>query len=89
MCGLNCFSKILSHNEGVLHCHPSSPCPDVSVLPSKPALTVDDLMVLSYMRAFPKGTNPRASKFRAQHLLDVIAGFTAPAARDCLLSQPV
>ena len=56
------------------------------MLPSKPALTVDDSMVLSCLRAFPKGTSPGASKLCAQHLLDVIAGSTAPAARDCLLS---
>ena len=43
-------------------------------------------IVLSCLRAFPKGTSPGASKLRAQHLLDVIAGSTAPAARDCLLS---
>ena len=77
---------ILHNYEDLLHRHPSSPCPDVSVLPSKPALTVDDSMVLSCLRAFPKGTKPGASKLRAQHLLDVIAGSTAPAARDCLLS---
>ena len=72
--------------EDLLHRHSSSPCPDVSVLPSKPALTVDDSMVLSCLRAFPKGTSPGTSKLRAQHLLDVIVGSTAPAARDCLLS---
>ena len=70
--------------DDLLHRHPSSSCPDVSVLPSKPALTVDDSV--SCLQAFPKGASPGASKLRAQHLLDVIAGSTAPAAHDCLLS---
>jgi len=55
-------------------------------MPSKPALTVDNSMVLSCLRAFPKGTSPGASKLCAQHMLDAIAGSTAPVARDCLLS---
>jgi len=66
--------------------HPSSPCPDIGVKSTVPALTVDESMVLSCLRAFPKGTSPGASKLRAQHLLDAIAGSTAPATRDCLLS---
>jgi len=72
--------------EDLLDRHPSSQCPDVGVVPPKPALTVDDSMVLSCLRAFPKGTSPGASRLRAQHLLDVISGSTAPAARDCLYS---
>ena len=41
---------------------------------------------MACLLAFPKGTSPGASKLRAQHLLDAIAGSTAPAARECLLS---
>ena len=72
--------------KDLLACHPSSPCPDNDVKSTVPALTVDDSMVLTCLRAFPKGTSPGASKLRAQHLLDVITGTTAPASRDCLLS---
>jgi len=72
--------------QDLLARHPSSPCPDIGVKSTVPALTVDESMVLSCLRAFPKGTSPGASKLRAQHLLDAIAGSTAPAARDCLLS---
>jgi len=66
--------------------HPSSPCPDSGAKSTVPALTVDESMVLTCLRAFPKGTSPGASKLRAQHLLDAITGTTAPASRDCLLS---
>ena len=72
--------------QDLLKRHPSSPCPDIDDASSKPSLTVDEPMVLSCLQAFPKGTSPGASKLRAQHLLDAIAGSTAPAARDCLVS---
>jgi len=72
--------------DDLLRRHPSSPCPDEVVMPSKPALTVENSMVLSCLQAFPKYASPRASKLCAQHLLDAIAGSTAPATRDCLLS---
>ena len=61
--------------QELLNLHPSSLCPDVSEVSSKP-LTVDDSMVLKCLQAFPKGTSPRASKLRAQHLLDAITGTT-------------
>ena len=41
---------------------------------------------MACLLAFPKGTSSGASKLRAQHLLDAIAGSTTPAARECLLS---
>ena len=83
--GVAGFDDDSAYNE-LLNRHPSSPCPDTDVMSSDPALTVDESMVLSCLRAFPKGTSPGASKLRAQHLLDAIAGSTAPASRDCLLS---
>jgi len=54
--------------------------------PTVPALTVNKSMVLSFLQAFPKGISPGASKLLAQHLLDAIAGSTAPTACDYLLS---
>jgi len=71
--------------QELLNRHPSSLCPDISEVSSKP-LTIDDSMVLKCLKAFPKGTSPGASRLRAQHLLDAITGTTAPAARDCLAS---
>ena len=66
--------------------HPSLPCPDETVVHSKPALTVDGSMIKFCLRTFSKGTSPGASKLCAQHLLEAISGSTALAARDCLLS---
>ena len=50
---------------------------------------MDSQDVLSALRGFPRGTNPGGSGFRAQHLLDAIWGFTAPAASDCLQALTV
>ena len=44
------------------------------------------VLYMSCLRTFPRGTSPGSTKLRAQHLLDAIAGTTAPAACDCLLS---
>ena len=71
--------------QDLLKRHPYSSCPIDSSSDSSP-LTIDESMVLSCLQAFPKGTSPGASKLRAQHLLDAVAGSTAPAARECLLS---
>jgi len=62
--------------QELLNRHPSSLCPDIGEISSKP-LTVDESMVLKCLQAFPKGTSPGASKLRA-HLLDAITGTTAP-----------
>ena len=85
------FQGIAGHDDDsafddLLCRHPSLPCPDENTMPSKPAVTVDSSMVLSCLQAFPKVTSPEASKLCAQHLLDAIAGSTALAAHDCLLS---
>ena len=61
----------IQHITICFHRHPSSPCPDVGVLPSKPGLIVDESVVLSCLQAFPKINSSGASKLRAQHLLDV------------------
>ena len=71
--------------QDLLKRHPCSSCPIVTS-PSQSSLTIDESMVLICLRAFPKGTSPGASKLRAQHLLHAIAGSTAPAAKECLLS---
>jgi len=72
--------------QDLLKRHPPSPCPEPTDSTSHSSFIVDESMVLSCLRGFPKGTSPGASKLRAQHLLDAVAGSTAPAARECLLS---
>ena len=49
-------------------------------------VTVDESMVLTCFKGFPKGTSPRGSKLRVQHLLDAVSGSTTPAAKECLSS---
>ena len=51
---------------------------------SSPSVTVDDSVVLSCLRQFPKGTSPGASKLCAKHIFDTVLGSTAPAAVGCL-----
>ena len=72
--------------QDLLKRHPTSPCPDSNDFPSAPSVTVDDSMVLSCLKGFPKGTSPGASKLHAQHWLDAVSGSTAPAAGECLCS---
>ena len=81
---------VAGHNDDsayqdLLKRHPYSSCPN-DFSPNKTAFTVDESLVMACLLAFPKGTSPGASKLRAQHLLDAIAGSTTPAARECLLS---
>ena len=71
--------------QDLLKHHPCSSCPS-DTSSSQLFLTVDELMVLSCLCAYPKGTSPGASKLWAQHLLDTVVGRTAPAAKDCVLS---
>jgi len=71
--------------QDLLKRHPHSSCPTESSA-NHTSFVVDESMVLSCLHAFPKGTSPGASKLRAQHLLDAVAGSTAPAARECLAS---
>ena len=53
----------------LLAMHPSLSCPDMGSKLTVPALTVDESMVLSCVRAFSKGTSPGASKLRAHSSL--------------------
>jgi len=73
------YQELLKH-------HPTSPCPDSSDFPSVPYVTVNESMVLTCWKGFLKGISPGASKLRAQHLLDVVSGSTAPAVKECLYS---
>ena len=72
-------------NPKFLKRHPQGPvlqdC-DLSVPPS--AITVTESIVLTALNAFPKGSSPGGFQLWAQHILDTVAGTTAPVAQDCL-----
>ena len=69
----------------ILKPHPEGPVLMDSDLPDlSPGISVPDHLVLKALKAFPKGSSPGSFQLRAQHLLDVVFGFTAPLAQDCL-----
>lgn len=63
-----------SANQDLLKRHPTSPCPDSN---DSISVTVDDSMVLSSLKGFPKSTSPNFV------LMDAVSGsFTTRAAAD-------
>ena len=55
---------------------------DLPVPPS--AITVTENIVLTALKAFPKGSSPVGFQLQAQHILDEVSGTTASVAQDCL-----
>ena len=79
--GFAAFSDNLAWAE-LLKCHPSHNFPSfVDDIPS--SLTADKQDVVQALHGFHHGSSPGGSSLRAQHLLDAICGFSAPAAQDC------
>ena len=69
----------------ILRRHPEGPALVDSDLPDlPPAITVTAQSVFQVLKAFPKGSSPGGFQLQAQHLLDAVSGFTAPAAQECL-----
>ena len=69
----------------ILRHHPEGPALVDSDLPDlPPAITVTAQSVFQVLKAFPKGSSPGGFQLWAQHLLDAVSGFTAPAEQECL-----
>lgn len=64
--------------------HPVSIAPTPKrTIPSP--LFVESGQVLASLKSFPKDSSPGWSQLRAQHLFDVICGFTGPSSQQCLV----